>query len=70
MGWDNHVFTRPNGKKDWGPGSNQAFQAVENVKLHRATVAGIKASPTSNFDSKIKFNPDTFSQDALARWGK
>ena len=70
MGWDNHVYTRPNGKKDWSAGSNQAFQTVENVKLDRATVAGIKSSPTSGFDSKIRFPPGTFASDALMRHGK
>jgi len=70
MGWDNHVFTRPDGKKDWGQGSNQAFQAVENVKLSRATVAGIKSSPTSGFDGKIKYPSGTFDYDALVRFGK
>lgn len=70
MGWDNHVFTRPDGRKDWGQGSNQAYQTVENVKLDRATVAGIKSSPTSGFDGRIKFRADHFAYDALARWGK
>jgi hypothetical protein len=70
MGWNNLVYTRPNGKKDWGQGSNQAFQTVENVKLDRATAAGIKTSPTSGFDGKIKYLPGTFDYDALARHGK
>ena len=70
MGWNNHVYTRPNGKKDWGQGSNQAFQAVENVKLKRATVAGIKSSPTSGFDAKIRYRPGTFDTASLSRLGK
>jgi hypothetical protein len=70
MAYDNHVFTRPDGKRDWGPGSNQAFQMVENVKFDRATAAGIKTSPTSGFDLKIKFPPGTFDYDALVRHGK
>lgn len=70
MGWDNHVYTRPDGKKDWGPGSNQAFQTVENVKLERATVAGIKSTPTSGFDANIRFPPGLFDADALVRTGK
>jgi len=70
LGWDNHVFTRPDGRRDWGQGSNQAFQTVENVKMNRATVAGIKSSPTSGFDGKIRFPAGTFDYDALARRGK
>ena len=70
MAWNNHVFTRPNGKRDWNQGSNQAFQTVENVKLDRATAAGIKTTPTSGFDGKIKFPRGTFDYDALARHGK
>ena len=46
-GWIPIAFTRPNGKVDYNQGSNQAFQCVENLKLNRATVAGIKSSPTA-----------------------
>jgi hypothetical protein len=70
MGWDNHVYTRPDGKKDWGQGSNMASQTVENVKLDRATVQGIKSSPTSGFDTRIKFPANMFDSDALVRMGK
>jgi len=70
MGWNPLPFTRPNGKVDYNQGSNQAYQCVENIKLNRATVAGIKSSPTAGFYGRIKFNPAVFDVDALARGGK
>ncbi len=70
MAWNIHEFTRPSGKVDYGQGSNQAFQTVENVKLVRATAAGIKTSPTSGFDGRIRYPSGTFDYDALARRGK
>jgi hypothetical protein len=70
MGWNPLPFTRPNGKVDYNQGSNQAFQCIENLKLNRATVAGIKSSPTSGFYGRIKFDPQVFDVDALARHGK
>ena len=70
MAWNPHTLTRPDGTKDWVQGSNQAFQTVENVKLNRATVAGIKSSPTSGFDGRLTFNPRRFDYDALSRAGK
>ena len=70
LGWNPIAFTRPNGKVDYNEGSNQAFQCIENLKLNRATVAGIKSSPTAPFMTHIKFDPGTFELDALARAGK
>ena len=70
MAWNPLPFTRPNGKVDYNQGSNQAFQCVENLKLNRATVAGIKSSPTAGFYLRTKVNPATFDIDALARAGK
>jgi hypothetical protein len=70
MGWNPHTLTRPDGKKDWVQGSNQAYQTVEAVKLNRATIAGIKSSPKSGFDGRITFDPQHFDFGSLARSGK
>jgi hypothetical protein len=70
MGWNPLPFTRPNGKVDYNQGSNQAYQCVENIKLNRATVAGIKSSPTAGFYGRLKFDPAIFDVDALAKSGK
>jgi len=70
MAWNPLRFTRPDGKVDYMQGSNMAYQCAENLKLNRATVAGIKSSPNSAFYGRIKFNPATFDVDALARSGK
>ncbi len=70
MGWNPLPFTRPDGKVDYNQGGNQAYQLVENTKLNRATIAGIKSSPKSGFYSRIKFDSGVFDVDALARMGK
>ena len=70
MGWNPLPFTRPNGKVDYNQGSNQAYQTVENVKLNRATVAGIKSSPKAGFYLRGPLNPALYDVDALARSGK
>jgi hypothetical protein len=70
LAWNAIPFTRPNGKVDYLEGSNQAYQCIENLKLNRATVAGIKSSPTAPFYTHIRFDPGVFSLDALARSGK
>src|SRR5437867_5100481 len=70
MAWNPLPFTRPDGKVDYMQGSNMAYQCAENLKLNRATVAGIKSSPSSAFYGRIKFNPATFDVDALALSGK
>ena len=70
MAWNPHTVVRPNGKKDWVQGTNQAFQCAESIKLERATVAGIKSSPTANFDGRLVFDPKLFDLDALSQNGK
>src|SRR2546430_1870582 len=70
MAWNPHTVVRPNGKKDWVQGSNQAFQCSENVKINRATIAGIKSSPKAGFDARIKSDPSHFALESLARYGK
>jgi hypothetical protein len=70
LGWNPIPFTRPSGKVDYNEGSNQAYQCIENLKMNRATVAGIKSSPTAAFYTHIRFDPAIFKMDALNRAGK
>jgi hypothetical protein len=70
MAWNPMPFTRPDGKVDWNQASNQAYQCVENIKLNRATVAGIKSSPKSAFYTRAKVDPAIFRVESLNRWGK
>ena len=70
MAWNPLPFTRPNGKVDYNQGSNMAYQCVENLKLNRATVAGVKSSPNAGFYGRIVQDPRIFDVDALARVGK
>jgi hypothetical protein len=45
---------------DYNQGGNMAFQCAENVKMNRATVAGIKSSPTSGLYGRVTFEPGIF----------
>jgi len=63
-------FTRPDGKVDWNQGSNMAFQCAENVKVERATVAGIKSSPKAGFRGRVPLPSNTFDVNALSQLGK
>jgi hypothetical protein len=51
-------------------GSNMAFICVENISYNRATIGGIKSSPTSGFDFYIEFDPTLFDVNSLSRYGK
>jgi hypothetical protein len=64
------AVTRPTGEVDFVQGSNMAFQCAENLKQNQATVAGIKQSPKSGFDSHIKFDSNYFDMNTLNRYGK
>jgi hypothetical protein len=70
MAYDPHEKTRPDGTKDWIQGSNMAYQTAESLKFNRATVAGIKTTPTSVFLTRAPFTDAIFSLDALPKWGK
>ena len=70
QGWQPLPFTRPDGKVDYGQGSNMSFQTAENLKLNRATVAGIKSSPDAVFMGRLRFDPSVFDVDAMAKGGK
>jgi len=70
MAWNPKAFTRPDGQVDWNQGGTMAFQVAENVKMNRATVAGLKAGPNAGLYGRVTFKPDLFAVDALARHGK
>jgi len=70
LGWDPHKVTRPDGETDFVQGSNMAYQTGENLKMRRATVAGIKSAPKSRFHGRIPFNQSVFDLDSLAQHGK
>jgi hypothetical protein len=63
-------YTRPNGTTDYINGSNMSFNVAENVKAHRATVAGLKSTPKSALDTHVPFQPAFFDMNSLSRFGK
>ncbi len=70
MGWNPKAFTRPDGQVDYNQGGTMAFQVAENVKMNRATVAGLKWNPDAGLYGRVIFDPKLFDVDALARHGK
>ncbi|GIW44592.1 MAG: hypothetical protein KatS3mg077_1874 [Candidatus Binatia bacterium] len=63
--------TRPDGKTDYQWSSHFSFQCAENVKLNRATVAGLQA-PGKDVpnDRKVRFPATFFDSATLNRFGK
>jgi len=70
MAYNPIKVTNPAGKVDYLQGGNMAYQCAESIAANRATVAGIKISPTSLFDARIKFDPALFDMNSLSRYGK
>jgi hypothetical protein len=70
MGYDPQPVTRPDGGTDYVQGSNMGYQLSEAVKLERATIAGVKSTPTSVFLLRAPFTESKFALDSLAQSGK
>ncbi|HWP66042.1 MAG TPA: DUF1329 domain-containing protein [Candidatus Limnocylindria bacterium] len=70
MAFNPQAITRPDGGTDYVQGSNMGFQTAEAIKLNRATIAGVKSSPTSMFLLRAPFNEAKFALDSLAQAGK
>jgi hypothetical protein len=70
LGYNPQKVTRPDGKPDYVQGSNMAYQTNEAIKLNRATVAGIKTTPSSRFLQRGPIDDAVFDLDSLAQRGK
>lgn len=58
-------------KVEWLWASQQAWQCAENVKMNRATLAGIRARPDGPLDRRVTHNiAQLFNLQSLARFGK
>lgn len=56
---------------EWLWSTQGAWQCAENVKMDRATLAGLRSSPDSLFDRRVKLNVgQLFDVNTLNRWGK
>lgn len=67
-----HVAQKlPDGSTEYVQGSNMSYQCAENIKMNRATIAGLLApgdDPVT--DSRITFPSGHFEMQALQRRGK
>jgi Protein of unknown function (DUF1329) len=71
LAYQKHELKRPDGKTEWLWASNFSFQCAENVKLNRATVAGLLA-PGKDVpnDRRVHYEPSFFDSSTLQRFGK
>jgi hypothetical protein len=70
MAYNLQPKTRPDGYVDYIQGSNMSYNVAENIKANRATVAGLKSTPTSALDTHVPYNPAFFDMNSLSRFGK
>jgi len=72
LGSLNHPATKAGSPEvEWMWASDQAWQCAENVKMNRATLAGIRSTPTGPLDRRVRHNVDQlFNLQSLSRFGK
>jgi Protein of unknown function (DUF1329) len=72
QGYLNHPAIKPGQDEvEWLWSSQGAWQCAENVKMNRATLAGLRSNPSSLFDRRVKHNVDQlFDIQTLSRFGK
>jgi hypothetical protein len=70
MAYNPIKLTAPDGKETYVQGGNMAYQCAETIAARRATVGGIKISPTSLFDARVKYDAALFDMNSLSRYGK
>jgi hypothetical protein len=70
LGYNPQKLARPDGTPDYVQGSNMAYQTNESVKYSRATVAGIKTSPTARFLQRGPIDDTVFELHSLTQYGK
>jgi hypothetical protein len=52
------------------PAATQVWACAENFKMNRATLSGMRASPTAPFVRRLAIDSNIFDSQALARYGK
>ncbi len=70
MAYNLQPVQRPSGETDYIQGSNMSYNVAENLKLNRATIAGLKSTPQSALDVYVPYNPSFFDMTTLSRFGK
>jgi len=71
LAYQKDELRRPDGMKEWLWRSNFSFQCAENIKMNRATVAGLlpKGKDIPN-DRRVSYEPSFFDSATLQRFGK
>jgi hypothetical protein len=60
----------PANDPEWVPLGTQAWTCAENVKMNRATLAGMRPDPKAAFYRRAAINPNIFDPQSLTRFGK
>jgi len=71
VAYQNNELKRPDGTPEWLWRSNFAYQCAENVKMNRATLAGLlpRGKDIPN-DRRLSYEPSFFDSTTLQRFGK
>jgi len=71
VAYQKQELKRPDGKSEWLWGSTMAYQCAENIKMNRATVAGLLAPGKDRAnDRRVHYDPTFFDSTTLQRFGK
>ncbi len=60
----------PEDKREWLPVSTMVWACAENIKMNRATLGGMRASPKAPFVRRMPLDTTLFDSQALQRYGK
>ncbi len=60
----------PPAEREWVPVGTMIWSCAENVKMNRATLSGLRPSPSSAFYRRPKINDNVFDPMTLNRFGK
>ena len=55
---------------EWMPASVAAYACAENVKMNRATIAGMRPDPQAAYYRRVPIQPNLFDSQSLTRFGK
>lgn len=71
LAYQKQELKRPDGRSEWLWASTMSYQCAENIKMNRATVAGLLApgKDVAN-DRRVHYDPGFFDSTRLQRFGK
>jgi hypothetical protein len=56
--------------REWIPANTMIWSCAENIKMNRATVAGLRPNPSAAYYRRISVDANHFEPNTLNRFGK